>query len=111
MLFGILIKLCEDPPNCPPKYESEDVDCEDQNDEPKLPYPGDDPTEAPEGFEWRGRPGSEPGDDEGNYYNPDTDESLHPDIDHDPPIGPHWDYKDKKGDWYRIFPDGTHKPK
>ncbi len=76
-----------------------------------VDYPGDDPTVAPDGFEWRGKPGSEPGDKEGNYYKPDTGESLRPDLDHEPPIGRHWDYRDKDGDWHRIHPDGTIVPK
>ena len=53
-------------------------------------YPGDNPEVAPEGYEWRGRgPQGSPA---GNYYNPETGESLHHDLDHEPPIGLHWDY-------------------
>ena len=33
--------------------------------------------------------------------------TLHPDLNHEPPIDPHWDYND---DW-RVFDDGTIKPK
>ncbi|MBL8723721.1 MAG: hypothetical protein JNK49_06715, partial [Planctomycetes bacterium] len=69
-------------------------------------YPGADPAKAPKGFEWRGRPGSKPGTKGGNYYNPRTGESLRPDLDHPEPIGPHWDYRDSSGNWFRIFPDG-----
>jgi hypothetical protein len=66
--------------------------------DPKLP-PGP-------GYEWRGAPGSQPGDRYGNWHNPKTDESLHPDMDHRPPIGPHWDYYTPDGEKYRRFPDG-----
>ena len=65
-------------------------------------YPGDDPGVAPEGYEWRGRgPQGSPA---GNYYNPETGESLHPDLNHKPPIGPHWDYWNPDGVKFRIFP-------
>ena len=38
-------------------------------------------------------------------------ESLHPDLDHPEPIGPHWDYIDQEGNKYRVYPDGTIEPK
>ena len=44
-------------------------------------------------------------------YNPKTGESLRPDLDHDDPIGPHWDYHVRPGGRYRIFPDGSKVPK
>ena len=73
------------------------------NSAPKLPdYPGDDPEVAPEGYEWRGR--GPQGSPEGNYHNPTTGESLHPDLNHAPPIGPHWDYWGPDGVKVRIFP-------
>jgi hypothetical protein len=79
---------------------------------PKGPgFPGTDPTKAPEGFIWRGKPGSAPGSKEGNYVRPDTKESLRPDLDHPDPIRPHWDYKDPGGKWWRIGPDGKMDPK
>ena len=62
---------------------------------------------APDGFEWRGKKGSRPGSKDGNWFNPDTGESLRPDLDHPEPIGEHWDYKDTNGDWHRIKPDGS----
>jgi RHS repeat-associated protein len=66
------------------------------------PYPGDDPTVPPgEGWEKRGR----------NWYNPETGESLHPDLDHGPPHGPHYDWKDPEGRWWRLYPDGRVIPK
>ena len=61
-----------------------------------IKYPGNNPAKAPVGFEWRGKPGCPPGT-KGNYYNPRTKESLHPDLDHPAPIGPHWDYIDPTG--------------
>lgn len=70
-------------------------------------FPGFDPSKAPAGYQWRGKPGSAPGSKEGNYYNPKTGESLRPDLNHAPPIGPHWDYRDINGVWWRIFADGT----
>jgi len=51
------------------------------------------------------------GSSEGSWYNPITNESLHPDLDHQNPIGPHWDYTDPTGKAWRCFPDGTYKPK
>jgi len=92
-----------------PKTKDKQEDKTNRNNEqlPKPKYPGDDPTKAPDGTEWRGKPGSKPGDKVGNYHNQNTGESYRPDLNHDPPIGPHWDYKDPNGKWYRIFPDGT----
>ena len=52
---------------------------------------GNDPTKKPaDGFRWKGR--DPPGGRRGNWYNSATGESLHPDLDHPEPIGPHWDY-------------------
>jgi hypothetical protein len=48
---------------------------------------------------------------DGAWYNPDIDESLHPDLDHPGPVGPHWDHVDKDGKKWRIKPDGTAEPK
>jgi hypothetical protein len=74
-------------------------------------FPGSDPTKPPEGFLWKGRPGSAPGSREGNYVKPETRESLRPDLDHPDPVGPHWDYRDGSGKWWRIGPDGRMDPK
>ncbi len=38
---------------------------------------------------------------------PETGESLHPDLNHPQPIGPHWDYVDPRGGQWRISPDGS----
>jgi hypothetical protein len=57
--------------------------------------------------------GSRPGVDEGNWYNPDTTESLGPNLDHAPPIGPHYDYKYRgmPGKGWRVYEDGRIVPK
>lgn len=66
----------------------------------------DDPTNPPgDDWEWRGG-------DAGGWYNPKTRESLHPDLNHPQPIGPHYDWKVRGSkDAWRVFPDGTVKPK
>src|SRR5207244_3233890 len=75
-------------------------------DRPK--YPGNDSTKATgPGWEWSGKPGTKPGDPNGNWHKPESGESLHPDLNHPDPIGPHWDWKDRNGDWWRIHPDDT----
>ena len=73
-----------------PKTKDKQEDKTNRNNEqlPKPKYPGDDPTKAPDGTEWRGKPGSKPGDKVGNYHNQNTGESYRPDLNHDPPIGP-----------------------
>jgi hypothetical protein len=74
-------------------------------------FPGLNPSKAPKGFEWRGRPDSKPGSVSGNWYNPRTGETLRPDLNHPGPIGPHWDYRDALGRWWRLFQDGRIIPK
>lgn len=65
---------------------------------PPLPA---DPSEAPgEGWDWRGN--GPPGSDDGAWYNPNTGESLHPDLNHPDPIGPHWDWIDPNGKKHRL---------
>ncbi|MEK6536122.1 MAG: RHS repeat-associated core domain-containing protein, partial [Actinomycetota bacterium] len=59
--------------------------------------------------EWRGSGPPESG--KGGYYNPRTNESWHPDFDHGPPDGPHWDYTDPTGRKFREYPDGRRIPK
>jgi RHS repeat-associated protein/uncharacterized repeat protein (TIGR01451 family) len=76
---------------------------------PMVTVPSD-PTQSPgEGWEWRGRGAI--GSAQGSWYNPKTGESLHPDLGHPAPIGPHWDYIAPDGTRYRIFPDGRMEPK
>ena len=74
-----------------------------------LRYPGNNPRRAPDGYQWRGR--GEQGSRLGSYYNATTGTVWRPDLEHTDPIGPHWDYKDEDGVWWRVFPDGTKKPK
>ena len=75
-----------------------------------MPYPGNDPTVSPgKDYEWRGK--GDPSLGLGNWYNPKTGESLHPDLGHAPPIDPHWDYIDPDGVDHRVFPDGSVVPK
>jgi hypothetical protein len=80
---------------------------------PEVKYPGNDPTKSPgEGWEWKGK--GVQGESQGSYTNPETGESLHPDLGHSTEgkgIGPHWDYKSPDGRWYRVYPDGTIQPK
>ena len=71
---------------------------------PTFPYPKN-PKIAPPGFEWRGDPLK------GSWFNPKTGETLRPDLDHQPPVGPHWDWKSPYGTWFRWHPDGTLDPK
>ncbi|MDX3187347.1 DUF6531 domain-containing protein [Streptomyces sp. MN03-5084-2B] len=68
-----------------------------------------DATESPgPGWVWRGDPKYPVGSDRGAWYNPETTETLHPDMEHGGDIGPHWDYIPKKGGpQCRLFPDGT----
>ena len=74
-----------------------------EKEKPKTPdvtYPGDDPANPPDGTSWKGK-GSQ-GSKQGNYYNPKTGESWHPDLDHPDPIGSHWDYRDSNNIWWRV---------
>jgi hypothetical protein len=76
-------------------------------------WPGDDGATTP-GSEWTWEGSGPPGSAEGNWTktNPDgTKESLHPDLNHPEPKGPHWDYKDKSGRWWNVWPDGKMTPK
>jgi RHS repeat-associated protein len=68
-----------------------------------------DSTQSPgAGWVWRGDPKYPVGSDRGAWYNPETSETLHPDMEHGGDIGPHWDYIPKKGaPQCRLFPDGT----
>lgn len=74
-----------------------------------IPRPPAKPETCPgKGWEWRGR--GAPGSDKGAWYNSSTRQSLHPDLRHPEPIGPHWDYTGPEGA-FRIFPDGRVEPK
>ncbi len=79
------------------------------NDPPAIPT---NPTDSPGAdWQWRGKPGSVPGSPDGSWYNPNTGESLRPDLNHPAPVGPHWDWKDADGNWWRVFPNGQVLPK
>jgi hypothetical protein len=90
------------------KNKTEDNNPNNADDTTDFPdYPGDDPNVSPgEDWEWRGPK------DKGSWYNPKTGETLHPDLNHTPPEGPHWDYIPyKNGPQYRLYPDGSFVPK
>lgn len=73
---------------------------------PSVPYPRNPNVPPGPDFEWRGPPGT------GAWYNPKTKESIRPDLNHKPPIGPHYDYKPNRGsETFRWFPNGTLAPK
>jgi len=76
---------------------------------PDIPsgWKGDTPP-AP-GWKWRGP--DAPGGPRGGWVSPDGRESVHHDPNHGPPIGPHTDWNDPNGGRWRIFPDGTCRPK
>ncbi len=78
---------------------------------PNIKYPGNDPTKCtiPD-FEWRGS--GTPASGRGNFVNMKTGEWLHPDLNHGPPSGPHWDYGVRGNpQTFRIFPNGDILPK
>ena len=70
---------------------------------PDVTYPGDDPTVAPDGYEWRGP--DKQGGKRGGYANPNGKDSWHPDLNHPGDVKPHWDYNDSAGHKWRVFPD------
>jgi Bacterial toxin 37 len=76
---------------------------------PQIPSGWDGKTPPQEGWEWRGP--DEPGGSKGGWVSPDGSQSLHPDPNHPPPVGSHVDWNSPKGGRWRIFPDGTVKPK
>jgi hypothetical protein len=72
---------------------------------PTIP-PG--PNDSP-GPDWEWRPKGVPvGDPEGAWYNPGTGESLHPDLGHPYPKGPHWGWTDPCGNGWDYFPGTGH---
>ncbi|NLD44520.1 MAG: hypothetical protein GX657_13625, partial [Chloroflexi bacterium] len=72
-------------------------------------YYGDNPDMIRSGeWEWRGS--LDPRSGKGSYYNPQTDESLHPDL-HSRWHAPHWDYVHPTRGAYRLYVDGTLEPK
>jgi len=89
-------------PGSPPPSDTPEV----PSDAPNFPDPSQPPGED---WDWRGT--GPPGSSQGSWYNPKTGESLHPDLNHPGPIGPHYDYKSSSGKKYRVFPDGRIVPK
>lgn len=76
---------------------------------PAIPNGWDGTTPPAVGWRWRGP--DAPGGERGAWVSPDGKESLLPDFGHTEPPGPHVDWNAPgKGRW-RIFPDGTIKPK
>ena len=72
---------------------------------PNVQFPGSDPLKGPSGTEWKGK--GLQGSRMGNYYNPSTGDSWHPDLSHGGVIGPHWDYHRKSDNsWWRVYEDG-----
>ena len=72
---------------------------------PDVKYPGDDGSIPPgDDYEWHGK--LPIGGDKGAWVNPITGEQWHPDLNHAPPKGPHWDYEDRNGNWWSVFKDG-----
>lgn len=61
---------------------------------------------TPPGPDWVWRGSGDPVSGKGSWYNPLTDESLHPDLSHPDPIGPHYDWKPGDGPTYRVFSNG-----
>jgi RHS repeat-associated protein len=67
------------------------------------PYPHD-PTQPPgPGWEWEGD--GPPGSPGGKWTHPDYGD-LKPDLEHPPPMPPHWDWEPNDGSRWRYFPDG-----
>ncbi len=61
------------------------------------------------GWEWRGQ--QPVGGGRGAWFRPGTGETLHPDLGHPAPSGPHWDWRAPDGTFWRLFPDGRVEPR
>lgn len=76
------------------------------------PIPPDRFTPPGPGWEWR--PTNQPvGGPVGGWYNPGSGETLHPDLNHPQPKGPHWGWRDPYGNFWDYFPNpapGSWKP-
>jgi RHS repeat-associated protein len=79
--------------------------------QPAIPTGWDGKTTPAPGWTWAGP--DAPGGKNGAWVSPDGSQSLHPDFDHPAPIGPHvdWNIKRPQKERWRIFPDGTCRPK
>ena len=73
---------------------------------PKDPPPIPEDFGTPPGPEWPWKGDGPQGSEKGSYHNEGTDEYLHPDPNNSE-HGPHWDYRDKDGNEWRRYPDGT----
>lgn len=66
-----------------------------------LTEPGPPPVppnwDTPPGDDWGWKGNGPQGSDRGAWHNPGTGETLHPDPNHGPPEGPHWDWIPPKG--------------
>ena len=93
-----------------PSTDSKDSNKSNNPPVPDVKYPGDDPTVPPgPGYEWKGK--QPVGSDKGAWVK--DGESMHPDLNHPDPIGPHWDYnyRGSNSDGWRIYPNGNIIPK
>ena len=86
------------------KSATEETKTPEKTKTPDVTYPGDDPSQAPDGYEWRGK--DEPGGKRGGYANKNGTDSWHPDLDHPDGVEPHWDYNNGHGNKWRVYPDG-----
>jgi len=76
----------------------------------ELPPIPDDPATSP-GPEWEWRPETVPEGTNGlgawvRRYPDGTREYLAPDLEHGPPQGPHWDWRDRFEGRFRVYPPG-----
>ncbi len=84
----------------------------DHDNPPTVDYPGDDPTTPPnDDYKWEGKEGGEVGGPDGTWKNDITGEQMHPDLNHKPPVNPHYDYYRPDVGWWRLYRDGAVKPK
>lgn len=62
------------------------------------------------GYVWKGS--GSPGSSQGSWVNAAEGQTIHPDYQHGPPIGPHADWTiEGQPNGYRLFPDGSIAPK
>jgi hypothetical protein len=83
----------------------------DDDDSSVIKHPGNDPTQSP-GKDWEWRGNGDPGSGNGSWYNKNTGDSLHNDLSHGEPYGPHWDLSGPRGDLgylYRFFYEKVNK--
>ena len=75
-------------------------------------YPGNDPNNPP-GEDWKWKGSDVPDTGKGSWRKEETGDTLHPDLKHGKPYGPHWDYNyDGSGHrGWRIFPDNSWQKK